>query len=101
MKLKIFLNSLFLLASCKFAFASFHDVEGIYHIQQVDEYDQSMNEFKTNPEGIFQNPLVEVTFIHHFTFIELKSNHEYTYGIDVDVMVEAKAKELAILPFIK
>ena len=24
-----------------------------------------------------------------------------TYGLDVDVMVEAKAKELAILPFIK
>jgi UV DNA damage endonuclease len=24
-----------------------------------------------------------------------------TYGVDVDIMVEAKAKELAILPFIK
>jgi UV DNA damage repair endonuclease len=24
-----------------------------------------------------------------------------TYGLDLDVMVEAKAKELAILPFIK
>jgi len=24
-----------------------------------------------------------------------------TYGLDVDIMVEAKAKELAILPFLK
>lgn len=41
------------------------------------------------------------------TKLKLQAHSDYikqlpnTYGIDVDVMVEAKAKELAILPFIK
>jgi type IV secretory pathway component VirB8 len=47
----------------------------------------------------------------HYTKTIQKKNHKLipiiltqlpnTYGMDVDIMVEAKAKELAILPFIK
>jgi UV DNA damage endonuclease len=63
----------------------------------------------TWPKGI--TPIVhysESKSLHeNNTKIKAQAHSEYinripdTYGIDVDVMVEAKAKELAILPFLK
>ncbi len=97
MKLKFFLNSLLLFVSCQFAFANFHDVEGIYHIQQVDGYDEIMNQFKTNPESFFQNPLERAIFAFHFSFIHLKSNHEYTYGVS-RALIETKINEAYGVP---
>jgi UV DNA damage endonuclease len=63
----------------------------------------------TWPDGITQEVHYSESKALHENNIKLKpqAHSDYinslpnTYGLDVDIMVEAKAKELAILPFIK